>query len=219
MHRLALVALAAAAGFASCAVFAQQPETSYRSAARHVTWSFDPIRGTMQAHVPDPIVLEGPSPALAAPATISAGTNYTGTIEIDFTVNLVSPVPRGSELLCSAAAGLEYSVTEKPNPDLTIEGIYILDASQSFDATVSGTTATCRFSIPYSWLLPASTATSKIAVQGITGTAAISEIVVDKDLTGVVSTRSARSTGAFVNGPTTVLPDAGTISLAASAVM
>jgi hypothetical protein len=219
MHRLALVALAAAAGFASCAALAQQPETSYRSAARHVSWSYDPIRGTMQAHVPDPIALPGQTAASDLAAATSAGTAYTGTIEIDFTVNLLSPVPRGSELLCSAAAGLEYSVTEKPNPNLTIEDFYILDASQSLEATVTGSTATCRFSIPYSWLLPASTSTSKIAVQGIAGSAAISEIVLDKDLTGVVSTRSARSTGAFVNGPATVLPDAGTISLAASAAM
>ena len=105
---------------------------------------------------------------LAAAAT-TAPTTYTGTIDINFTIKLISAVPKGALLRCSGNVGLEYEVEEKIS---TLEiglSAGLLESAENVDATVSGSTATCKLTIPYSWTVPASSSSSMVVIQGIVG--------------------------------------------------
>jgi hypothetical protein len=220
MRRIFCCALATIAIVAVCRASAQQADAAPTHAtSHHLTWTYDPLHGTMQAKVPPPVVYEGQPEAAPAATTPPATTTYSGTIAIDFTISLVSSVPANSSLICSAGAGIEYTVTEKVSSDFTAEYIYIIEASQSVDATVSGTTATCKFSIPYSWTLPKSGGDTTVSVQGISGSAGVSELVVDTTLPRTDLLRTARSNAVNLNGPTTLPPNGTTISLTASTVL
>lgn len=72
----------------------------------------------------------------------SAPKIYTGTFSFDITVKLVTPVASGHELACTAGASVD---------DLSGTGFYIESASAV--AKVTGSSATCTVSIPYSWSL------------------------------------------------------------------
>jgi hypothetical protein len=68
---------------------------------------------------------------------------YTGTLEFEFTITVDSKIPSGQEVDCEATASLAD------------EGTYenVITEEASAIATVSGTTATCKVKIPYSWSL------------------------------------------------------------------
>ncbi len=74
-----------------------------------------------------------------------AATN--GTLVARFTVKLVTPVPSGHQVQC----GLTASVDDENKSTYTIDN-HIYDTA-STKASVSGSTATCTVTIPYSWYL------------------------------------------------------------------
>ncbi len=72
---------------------------------------------------------------------------YTGTFKFVFTVKLVTPVASGEELVCYAGAGVD-------DYDTSTDVYYnYYDEDAAAVAKVTGSTATCTVSIPYSWLL------------------------------------------------------------------
>ena len=128
---LRILALTGAVLSLSSAVFAQQtkadqPEVGVYNPKTH-TFTTRPHRLV----VPDAV-----SPKI-----------YTGTFKFDMTVKLVTPVASGQELICSATAGVD----DYDSSNGTFYNIYDEDAATV--AKVSGSTATCTVSIPYSWSL------------------------------------------------------------------
>lgn len=81
---------------------------------------------------------------LSDPAT--ATTTYSGTIEVTVTVTLKTALPKGDSVACSVDA-IASSVSETSASNIA----YDEDATSL--ATVSGSTATCKINIPYSWVL------------------------------------------------------------------
>lgn len=82
-----------------------------------------------------------------AAASAAAAAPVTGTFVAKFTIKLVTPVPSGSQVLCELNANLFEENTTTGTVSNEIEE----DAAAK--ATVSGSTASCTVSIPYSWTL------------------------------------------------------------------
>jgi hypothetical protein len=210
----AIVCLTLTSAHIACA---QQSDAAKQPGASHVSWSYDPLHGTLEPKLPGPMIMTGDE--LLKPDTSAAGKTYSGTIDIDLTINLVSPVVSGSELLCSGAGGIEYEVIDQPLSKTPVVNFYILSATQEVDATVSGDTATCRFSIPYSWTIPTANTSTVVIIYGITGSAGVSELVTDSKLRDVNFYRVARSNSVVLNGPTTLPANGTTIPLSATTVL
>jgi hypothetical protein len=91
----------------------------------------------------------------------AATTTYTGTIETTVTVTLKTALPKGGTVACRVEA------------DPTSEGVsgdVFYEETATAIATVSGSTATCKVNIPFSWLLfTPSTASGKVQTNSITG--------------------------------------------------
>lgn len=83
----------------------------------------------------------------AAAITAATVTPTTGTFVAKFTIKLATAVPSGSEVLCA----LNTSVVEDNTTTYTVNN-EIYD-TKTAKATVSGSTATCSISLPYSWYL------------------------------------------------------------------
>jgi hypothetical protein len=100
--------------------------------------------------VTDPsTALSATAPRVVADESIPAASIVptTGKLIISFTIKLVTPVPTGGSLSCSVSA----SVLDQ-NPT-TFQIANEISEEASTKATVSGATATCKVSIPYSWNL------------------------------------------------------------------
>jgi hypothetical protein len=95
---------------------------------------------------------------MADPTT--ATTTYSGTIEVTVTVTLKTPLPSGDKVACSVDASASSDMMTTP---FTTVG-YGEDAA-SF-ASVSGSTATCKVNIPYSWVLLTPSTTIINSLQG-----------------------------------------------------
>jgi hypothetical protein len=80
-------------------------------------------------------------------------TTYSGTIEVTVTATLKTALPKGDAVACNVDA-IATSVNET-NPLLDVT----YDDSATAIATVAGSTATCKVSIPFSWLLLTPSAT------------------------------------------------------------
>lgn len=219
MHRFLSLVLATAAMCATSAL-CQQTDTDVAPSHR-VTWSFDPQRGTLIATPPAPTLIQGKLDSEALANATTTSTTFTGTILITATVKLISSVPKGATLLCSGVAGLEYEV-EKQSTTLTEISFDVLQSLETAYATVSGNLATCRFSIPYSWVVPASstsgTTKTTVTIQGVLGEVAIAENVLDANL-GANVLRTVRSTFLDLTGPTTIPADGAKTPLTASMVL
>jgi hypothetical protein len=79
---------------------------------------------------------------IADPA--AATTTFTGTIEATITVTLKTPLPSGGQVACSVD-------TDASSTGVSGDVDYVEHATKL--ATVSGSTATCKVNIPYSWLM------------------------------------------------------------------
>lgn len=82
-----------------------------------------------------------------APASVSP---TTGTFDFTFTVTISSTLPKNSILVCSASA-----LVSEAGPAISQKATGI--------GTVSGTTGTCKITMPYSWALATPT-TDKVAL-------------------------------------------------------
>jgi hypothetical protein len=216
MRKFLLIVLASLVFAGIGRVSAQQTEFATHSASHRVTWSFDPVNGVMKATPPAGYVVQGTlEPAAATTAT---ATTYTGTIDVTLTIKLVSAVPQGALLRCSGNVGIEYRIEEPLGTLSTLTTGDILESTESVGASVSGSTATCKFSIPYSWTIPASTSKTTVTIQGIVGSVGVSEYVLDT-VTGTKVLRVVRSTSQGLTGPATIPQDGTTTQLTASTVL
>jgi hypothetical protein len=98
----------------------------------------------------------------------------TGDFVVNLTVTLKTAVPTGGKVVCTAG----YSGTSLNNT--TYEGLYYEESTYVF-ATVTGSTATCKLTIPYSWLIPANTTTVTYenTVSATVGAAIVSDSTTD----------------------------------------
>ncbi|SPF44673.1 exported hypothetical protein [Candidatus Sulfotelmatobacter kueseliae] len=76
----------------------------------------------------------------------TATTTYSGTIEATITITLKTALPKGDAIVCSVDA-----IASSEN-ETTFAGVTYDDSAAS-TATVSGSTATCKVNIPFSWVM------------------------------------------------------------------
>jgi hypothetical protein len=216
MRRILSVSLAATLFAGTGLALAQQPEAAVRPTAQRIFWQFDPIHGVMQPVVVAGSATPGSAPARSAPETTASAKTYTGTVDIAFTVNLISTRPPYSVLRCSGSVAL--AIEEETTTTPLNLGILLgdLTAAESVDPTLSDNTAKCQFKIPYSWTVPASTSTTTITIQGISGAVGIAADELDAN--GAVI-RTYRSSSTPLPGPIPLPQDGATISLTASSVL
>lgn len=90
---------------------------------------------------------------------------HTGTIEVTITTTLKTTVPAGGHVYC----GTSIDATSE-SINLTTDAFSLSDwEEESYSlATVTGSTATCTVTTPYSWNLP--TATPPTVTNSISGT-------------------------------------------------
>jgi hypothetical protein len=87
---------------------------------------------------------------------VTTTTPTVGQITINVTITLKTAVPTGFKVLCGANLSVTSVATNPVN-------INIYEEEANDYATVSGSTATCKVVIPYSWLLQASTTTDPVS--------------------------------------------------------
>jgi hypothetical protein len=216
MRLVLSIALAALAVVGASRGVAQQPEQAALPAFHGVTWTFDPVHGTMQAAPAARVFTAGKLDSAVVGETAATSKTYTGTIDITVTVNLISTLPKGAALRCSGTVDLQYGIEVTGGTLPLLSSLVGAGTSESVDATVSAGVATCKFAIPYSWTVPASTSTTKITIGGITGAVGIAADQVNAD--GAV-VRVYRSATVQLTGPTTVPQDGTTTTLTASTVL
>jgi len=101
-----------------------------------------------------------------------AATPTTGTVEVTFNIKLVTTFPKGTVLECNVSL-TGTSVIETT----AASTFYIEEATGS--VAISGTTAICKTTVPYSWLVtPASTTvvdsfSASYSVSAVSTTAAL----------------------------------------------
>ena len=216
MRKFLFIVLAALVFAGAGRAPAQQTESAAQSASHRVTWSFDPVNGVIKATPPAGYVVPG---TLEPAASTTSPTTYTGTIDITFTIKLVSALHQGAIVRCSGNIGLEYSLEESIGAtSFSLLLGNVQETTESVGAAVSGSTATCRFSIPYSWTVPASTSKNTVTIQGIVGSVGVAEDVLDS-VTGTKVLRVVRSTSVGLTGPSTIPQDGTTTTLSASTVL
>ncbi|MGA8645872.1 MAG: hypothetical protein WB628_03450 [Candidatus Sulfotelmatobacter sp.] len=142
-YSIAFVAVIALVTLGSVVTLAQ---TANRPAAAKV-FGFQDSKGTF--HV------LGSAPDLAD-ATV-ATTTYSGTIETTVTITLKTALPKGGTIACTVGAD---AVSDNETTGAAVG--YVESATGI--ATVSGSTATCKVNIPYSWVLftPATTVINQL---------------------------------------------------------
>jgi hypothetical protein len=91
----------------------------------------------------------------------AATTTYSGTIEVTVTITLKTALPKGDSVACSVDA---LAGSGSPASPLGVTVAY--DESATSTASVSGSTATCKVNIPYSWVLPTPSATVTDSLDG-----------------------------------------------------
>jgi hypothetical protein len=74
----------------------------------------------------------------------AATTTFTGTVEVTVAITLKTPLATGGQVACSVEADATSSGSS---------GGVDYDEHATKLATVSGSTATCKVSIPFSWLM------------------------------------------------------------------
>jgi hypothetical protein len=216
MSRTLVAAVAVLAAIGTGRAPAQQPEATLQPVSHGIFWSFDPIHGVMQGIPLASFAVPGKLSTVEFADASTPTKTYTGTIDITFTVNLISTLPKNAVLRCSGAVGLEYETETMSGQVTLISLIGNGNTAESVDATVSQTTATCKFKVPYAWTLPASTSTTKVTVQGVTGSVGVAADQLDAE--GVVI-RTYRSTSVQLPGIVAIPQDGITTSLTASTVL
>jgi len=86
----------------------------------------------------------------------------TGTFQLAITIKIASSFPTGTAraIICGA------NVTENSTSLTTFSSAAFYEETASSYATVSGSTATCTVNIPYSWVVPAPSATVMTTIAG-----------------------------------------------------
>jgi hypothetical protein len=214
MRRLLISTLALLVILATGRALAQQAEVNNLPASHGVTWSFDPVHKVMQATPRAGYVLPGKPDAATLASATTATRTYTGTIDITVTVNLVSTFSKGTTIACNAGVGLDYEVLRITSSTSTLGNGGIMQSSENVQAVISGNTATCTFTIPYSWTVPASSSTTLVVIQGITASVGINSQSSD-----ITTSFVGRGTQVDLAGPASIPADGTTTTLTASTVL
>jgi hypothetical protein len=122
-----------------------------------------------------------------------------GTYEVTITITLKTPVPAGGSVLCTT------DITAAAVNEATQSGNSYDEQSYSV-AKVSGSTATCTVTTPYSWVLPAASST---VFPSVTGSYTVSLVPASSNVP-VVELEGRTSTASFLNA--NKLPAAGAVS-------
>lgn len=197
---------------------AAQPESTLQPSGRRVTWSFDPVHGSMQPTPPAATVVSGRLDPEAAAGSNTAGGVYTGTINLTVTVKLISTLPKNAVVACTGAIGLEYTTMVQVSSLSLSVGAGALSSTEHVYATLSGSTATCNFTIPYSWTIPASSSSTIVTINGVGGAVGVEAEMADST-TGISLLRVLRTTTVEVVGPATIPANGTTTTLTASSVL
>jgi len=134
----------------------------------------------------------------AVPETTTAPT--TGTVEVTMNIKLVSTFAKSTTIGCSI--DLTGSVTS----ETTFTGTSYEETAGS-TATISGSTATCTATIPYSWLIPAA---SGAEVESFAGNYTVSAYAATNSAASILASASRSSGSSFVSLKT--IPASGTVS-------
>ena len=105
--------------------------------------------------------VDGTFHSLAKAVPDATTTPTTGTVELTLTITIKSTFPTGTTRTILCSSNLDESTLVATTDAITVH----TEAAYSY-ATVSGTTATCTVNIPYSWLLPAASATNVTSFDG-----------------------------------------------------
>jgi len=147
-HSIALVAVIALMTLGGSVLALAQ--TANRPAAAK-TFGFQDSKGNFHA--------VGTTPEIADAA--AATTTYSGTIEATVTITLKTALPKGGTIACTVGASASSD---------SVTGDVGFTESATSVATVSGSTATCKVNIPYSWVLfTPSTSTTSPVINTLTG--------------------------------------------------
>jgi hypothetical protein len=185
---------------------AQQSDQAESHLRPAVGWIVDPISGARHA-----VALtgrEGQSSADLIATESASSVTYTGTVNMTLTVKLVSGVPKSPTINCNGSVALQYTVDGGGGTNITTQIGLNAGVNESVAGTISGEVLTCRFSMPYSFAVPASSSTQLVIVHGLNGAASVSEF------SGVSTTTSAilsRFTSVIM-GNTTGAPAEGAIT-------
>ncbi len=89
----------------------------------------------------------------------AATTTYTGTVEATVTITLKTALPTGDKIACTVTA-------DASSDNETAGTLFDYGETASSIATVSGSTATCKVNIPFSWVLFTPSTTVVNGLQG-----------------------------------------------------
>jgi hypothetical protein len=151
-----------------------------------------------------PLARAVPQAATTAPAT--------GKYEVTFSITIDSTFPKGASLLCNVDI-IESSITETTIPTVTD-----YEESASASMAVSGKTATCTITLPYSWVIPASTTKAPV-VSTVTGSYSV--FVFSSTSTTITSAtlEGLRSVSSTLAIPSTVPKDGATTTVTVDATL
>lgn len=94
-------------------------------------------------------------PAIEEDAQVDALTTFAGTIVVNFTITVTSSIPTTDKISCLVSAAVFDTASTNS-----------IEETAAVAATRSGSTATCKVSIPYSWGLTSAT-TDQVALSYI----------------------------------------------------
>jgi hypothetical protein len=214
MRHLSLFAAVALNLIAVGSVSAQQPDQAVAQIRPVVGWTMDSLTGIMH-----PAVLtgqQGQSNAGMIVADAASTVTYTGTVDMTVNIKLVSTLPKGAIIRCGGSAQLEYSITQTAEPILALIGGGSALNSETVEASISGDVATCKFNIPYSWVIPVSNSKQTVSILGIYGAANIAEEI---PATTAVPEAVFRSTAVAVGNTSSAPADGVTTSFTANTVL
>ena len=139
--RVSLITATALVGLALAGSAAVAQSNMSNESRKKVFGYQDPVSGEFR-----PVTAHSEMPE------VTTTSPTTGDFVSNFTITLKTAVPTGGKVLCGVTmSGTSINETT---------GSYLDFTEMAYDyATVSGTTAKCTVSIPYSWLIPAATTT------------------------------------------------------------
>jgi hypothetical protein len=144
-------------------------------------------------------------------------------LNLTTTIKLVSSLPAHPVIRCAASAGLVVKVTQNIGGTVQSVGeVTSAGSGESVDATISGESATCHFTIPYSWTVPADDAAISTAqpvtytVEGISAAVTVTSVVLGSDQSVV---RTLRNTLVSADSKAAPAQDNGITTLTASTVL
>jgi uncharacterized Zn-binding protein involved in type VI secretion len=127
-------------------------------------------------------------------------TPTTGTVEVTFNIKLVTAFAKGTTINCS----IDVTGTAENTTAFTVV-TYVETAGSP--ATISGSTATCTATLPYSWLIPAASTTE---IESFSGGYTVSAYPAVTSTTTILTSAYRSSTSNFVS--LKAVPASGTVS-------